>query len=74
MDCCFTARYYSDVCNIPTLNMKGYDILTNENKEPVDRSPVIQQLPRKPRNVYRSGIEFVDVPIQTPSSAHWLSG
>ena len=66
----FAAGYYSDVCNIPTLCMKGYDVQqSTKRKEPADRSLAVnQQPPKRSRNTFRNGItQPDDLPQQTPA-------
>lgn len=64
----FAAGYYSDICNVPTLYMKGYHVSQpTKRKEPATRS-AIENIPKRSRNVYRYGTEdtIEDETCQTP--------
>ena len=65
----FAAGYCSDVCPIPTLYLKGYDVETPlKRKAPVDRSHSVPP-PKKQKQIYRDGYEEIiqnENDIQTP--------
>ena len=56
----FTAGYYSDVCNIQTLFMKGYAETdeTMKRKEPTEREQVPIRI-KRPRNLFRDGSDVI---------------
>lgn len=63
----FVAGYYSDMCNVPTLYMKGYDQQPpKKRKEPFDRIAAQQPPLKKSRNVFRYGRTEYHLPVQSP--------
>ena len=72
----FSAGYYSDHCNIPTLHMKGYDTEpftasdnSQKRKEPVDRT-LISPPPKRSRYVVRNSDDPVEQSIEEIQTPH----
>ena len=68
----FKAGYCSDVCPIPTLYLKGYDISSpTKRKAAVDRRQLVSPTPKIKRQVLRSGFDDENVEVNvmnTPST------
>lgn len=69
----FSAGYYSDVCNVPTLFMKGYtDSDTDSSvkrKEPTQREQEPIKV-KRPRNMFRDGSDATPPETETLRFKH----